>query len=370
MDVLTIPKMPTAQEILGGETFTKNTLVKLLNAEGKDREHIFEYASKIKRNHIGKKVHLRGLIELTNRCSKNCYYCGIAAGLKNVDRFNLDMDAVENAIRFIVKNNYGSIVIQSGELQSEAFTNQVEEILNLIQNIGKGRLGITLSCGEQSVETYRKWKEAGAQRYLLRIETSNEDLYYKLHPRDHNHDYQNRLKALKSLKDLGYQTGTGVMIGLPFQTVETLAEDLLFMRDIDIDMCGMGPYIEHSSTPLFENNSEVPSKERRLDLSLKMIAILRIMMKDINIAATTAMQTLKDGGREMALNAGANILMPNTTPGLYREQYSLYNNKPGINEEAEDSKISIEKLIKRAGCTPAYGEKGNSWHYFFRRTFA
>jgi len=158
----------------------------------------------------------------------------------------------------------------------------------------------------------------------------------------------------------------GVMIGLPFQTIENLADDLIFMRDFDIDMCGMGPYIEHIDTKLYEYKHLVPSKEIRLDLSLKMIAILRIMMKDINIASTTAMQTLVDGGREMALKAGANILMPNTTPGLYREQYALYDNKPGLDEEAEDSKQSIEKLIERAGCITAYGEQGNAPHYSLR----
>lgn len=360
--------MLTVQEILDREIYNKDSLVKLLKAEGKDSDLIFEKAAKIKFENIGKKVHLRGLIELTNRCAKNCHYCGIASGCKDVKRFMLDETDIEKAIRFIINSNYGSIVIQTGELKSETFTKQIEDILLKIKELGKGKLGVTLSCGEQSIDTYRRWKIAGAHRYLLRIETSDEELYYKLHPRDSLHNYQTRLKALSNLQELGYQTGTGVMIGLPYQTYENLANDLLFMKDFDIDMCGMGPYIEHSDTPLYKYRDLVPSMAKRLDLSLKMIALLRIMMKDINIAATTAMQTLVDGGREMALEAGANILMPNTTPGIYREEYSLYNNKPGINEEAEDSKKSIEELIKNAGCIPAYGEKGNSRHYFNRRS--
>ncbi len=361
--------MLSVQEILDKEIFTKESLIQLLKSEGGDSMLIFEKAAKIKRDNVGKKVHLRGLIELTNHCAKNCSYCGIASGCKDVNRFYLDDEDIDRAIKFIIKSNYGSVVIQTGELNSDAFSKKIEDILKRINELGNGKLGVTLSCGEQSVDTYRRWKKAGAHRYLLRIETSDENLYYKLHPKDSMHNYHTRIKALQSLQDLGYQTGTGVMIGLPFQTIENLAEDLLFMKDFDIDMCGMGPYIEHSSTPLYKYRDLVPSMAKRLDLSLKMIAILRIMMKDINIAATTAMQTLVYGGREMALESGANILMPNTTPGIHREKYSLYNNKPGINEEAEDSKKSIEKLIKNAGCIPAYGEKGNSWHYFYRRLY-
>ena len=335
----------------------------MLKAEGIDKELLFVKAKEIKQEYIGNEVHLRGLIELTNKCSKNCYYCGIGASNTKLTRFMVSLPEVEKAIQFTYDNKYGSIVIQTGEIQSEEFTVMIENILHSVTRIGKGTLGVTLSCGEQSLKTYQRWREAGAHRYLLRIESSNKDLYYKLHPNNQKHNFEVRLEALNNLQKCGYQTGTGVMIGLPFQTIENLAEDLLFMRDFNIDMCGMGPYIEHVDTKLYRYRKLVPSKEIRVDLSLKMIAILRIMMKDINIASTTAMQTLIDGGREMALMAGANILMPNTTPGLYREQYSLYNNKPGLDEEAEDSKQSIEQLISRAGCVTAYGKQGNAKHY-------
>ncbi len=356
--------MTTVDKILKEEIFTLESLIELINA--RDINPILAKAVEVKQQYIGNKVHLRGLIEMTNYCSKNCYYCGICSSNKNVDRFMISDKEIENAIHFTYDNNYGSIVIQSGELQSEDFTTRIESTLHKIQEIGKGKLGVTLSCGEQSVETYSRWKNAGADRYLLRIEASNKDLYYKLHPRNKKHDFDTRLNALKSLQKCGYQTGTGVMIGLPFQTSEDLANDLLFMQNFNIDMCGMGPYIEHVDTELYRYRDLVPTKEKRLDLSLKMIALLRIIMKDVNIASTTAMQTLINGGREMALKAGANILMPNVTPGMYREQYSLYNNKPGIDEEAEDSKVSIEKLIERAGCIVGYNEHGNSRHYYQR----
>ncbi len=358
--------MTTIKNILKDELYNYETLVELLNAEGSDSNLLFKKAEEIKQKYIGNKVHLRGLIELTNHCSKNCYYCGIGASNKNLKRFMVSMKEVEKAIRFTYDNNYGSIVIQSGELQGEKFLSFIEDILFSVNRIGKGTLGVTLSCGEQTMETYQRWKKAGADRYLLRIETSDKELYYKLHPNNTKHNFENRLQALKNLQKCGYQTGTGVMIGLPFQTVENLANDLVFMRDFDIDMCGMGPYIEHIDTKLYEYRELIPSVTKRVDLSLKMIAILRIMMKDVNIAATTAMQTLVSGGREMALKAGANIMMPNTTPGIYREQYALYNNKPGLKEEAEDSKQSIEQLINRAGCVTGYGEQGNSKHFYSR----
>ena len=358
--------MTIVEKILKEEIYNLETLTELLNSD--NILPILAKAAQVKQQYIGNKVHLRGLIEITNNCSKNCHYCGICSSNTKVERFTVTDAEIERAIRFTVDNNYGSIVIQSGELQGEQFIAMIESVLFKIRKIGNDKLGVTLSCGEQSIETYSRWKAAGADRYLLRIEASNKELYYKLHPRNKKHDFETRLNALKSLQKCGYQTGTGVMIGLPFQTSEDLAGDLLFMQNMDIDMCGMGPYIEHVDTELYRYRDIIPSKEKRLDLSLKMIALLRIMMKDVNIASTTAMQTLVNGGREMALKAGANILMPNVTPGLYREQYSLYNNKPGINEEAEDSKISIERLIEGAGCVVSYGEQGNSKHYY-QRTF-
>jgi biotin synthase len=356
-------KMNKIAQILSEERFTKETLTELLQAGPKDSVLIFQKAADIKSKYIGNKVHLRGLIELSNICAKNCLYCGIRRDNKNIDRYTVGDAEVEQAIRFALENKLGSIVMQSGELTSPDFVNRVERLLQLIKKTGEEKLGVTLSCGEQTEETYLRWKEAGAHRYLLRIESSNEELYYKIHPKDKTHDFQNRLRALQSLKDCGYQTGTGVMIGLPFQTTEDLANDLLFMRNFDIHMCGMGPFVEHENTPLYQYKNLLLPKAERVNLTLKMIALLRILMKDINIASTTALQAMVNGGREMALKAGANIMMPNITPGIYRNNYALYENKPGTNEEAEDSRQNLEALINRAGCQVGYGEWGDSRHF-------
>ena len=351
------------RHILSEERFNLETLTELLQAGAEDTALIFQKAAEVKAKYIGRKVHLRGLIELSNICAKNCFYCGIRRDNKCIDRYVLQDEEVEQSIRFAIKNKLGSIVIQSGELTNKIFVNRIERLLKMAKEISKGKLGITLSCGEQSEETFLRWKKAGAHRYLLRIESSNEELYYKIHPKDEIHDYTVRLNALQSLKKCGYQTGTGVMIGLPFQSSEDLANDLLFMQEFDIHMCGMGPFVENKNTPLFQYNKLLLPQEERVRLTLKMIALLRIMMKDINIASTTALQAMMDGGREMALKAGANIMMPNITPGVYRNNYALYNNKPGTNEEAEDSRKNLEALIKRAGCEVAYDEWGDSKHF-------
>ena len=354
-------------EILLKGDFTKEDLVALLEADVKDQKKIFTLSSEIKKNFVGNKVYFRGLIELSNICSKDCYYCGIRKGNRSVDRYMVNEDEVMQAARFALENGYGSMVIQSGERSDHKFISTVTDLLHKIKALSDGKLGITLSMGEQTEETYREWFEAGAHRYLIRIETSNRELYYKIHPHDSRHDYDTRLNALKLLRSIGYNVGTGVMIGLPFQTTSDLADDLLFFKEMDIDMCGMGPYIEHEDTPLYAFRNLLMAKNDRFQLSLKMVAILRIMMKDINIAATTAMQALDKLGREKALKAGANILMPNLTPIQYREGYQLYEDKPCIDEEAEQCKTCLEARIHLAGDEIGFGEWGDSKHFAKRK---
>lgn len=349
--------------ILDNEDFTKENLVKLLKTEKEDRTELFARSAKVKEEFIGNKVHFRGLIEFSNICSKNCFYCGIRAGNSNVHRYILTDEEVLSAAKFAWENQYGSIVLQSGEVDTPPFVDRIDNLLKEIKKMSNGELGITLSMGEQSEETYKRWYDSGAHRYLIRIETSNRDLYSKLHPQNKKHDYDARLKALHTIKRLGYQAGTGVMIGLPFQTMEDLADDLLFMKDFDIDMCGMGPYIEHQDTPLYEYRHTLLPLEERFDLSLKMIAILRIMMKDINMASTTALQAIDKIGREKAIRIGANIIMPNITPGKYRDNYLLYENKPCTDEEIEDCKTCLEARIHIAGAEIGYGEWGDSGHF-------
>lgn len=354
-------------EILSNRDFNHQTLVRLLGANHEETQTIFAEAARIKQEHVGNKVYLRGLIELSNICEKDCLYCGIRKSNEKSNRYVVSDAEIDKAIQYAVDSRMGSLVVQSGELQTENFINKISHILQRAQVLGNGELGVTLSCGEQSRETYEKWRQLGASRYLLRIESSNQELYYKIHPEDAMHHYQTRLGALDLLRSCDFQVGTGVMIGLPFQTLDDLASDLLFMRDIDIDMCGMGPYIEHEDTPLFQFKHLLMPVADRIQLSMKMIALLRIIMTDVNIASTTALQALDKEGRMNALKIGANVMMPNITPGLYRNNYALYLNKPGVDEEAADSLRSLEKQVAEAGCVVGYGVKGDSVHFSKRR---
>jgi len=327
---------------------------------------LYAEANAAKISSIGNKVYLRGLIEFSNSCSKNCYYCGIRCGNKEVKRYELTDKEVLAAVDFAWKNRYGSVVLQSGERQSAYFTKRITHLLHEIKTYTNNEVGITLSCGEQSAETYKEWFNAGAHRYLLRIETSDRELYYKLHPNDNKHSFDVRLAAIRQLRAEGYQVGTGVMIGLPFQTIEHLAGDLLFFQSMNIDMVGMGPYLEHSQTPLYQYRHLLLSPEKRLELSLKMVAVLRLLIPDINIAATTALQVLHPEGREMAVLAGANIIMPNMTLPEFRPDYLIYEHKPGIDDDAAISKSKLEQNLHHAGIPIGYGEWGDSQRFLIR----
>ncbi len=324
---------------------------------------LFEKSSQIKAETIGNNVYYRGLIEFSNQCEKDCYYCGIRRSNKDFSRYNLKDEEILEAAEFASQQNYGSIALQSGEKTSPAFTQRIEKLLKAIKKLSNGQLGITISLGEQSEETYQRWLNAGADRYLLRIESSNPDLYYKIHPNNPQHNHEKRIDCIRTLRKLGYQAGTGVMVGLPFQTYEDLADDLLFMKSIDIDMCGMGPFIEHSNTPLYQYKDELMPIKERFVLTLKMIALLRILMPDINIAAATALQAIEANGREKALQIGANVIMPNITPGMYRDDYNLYENKPKTNQKTSDYTTYLEKQIAIWGNHVAYGQQGNSLHF-------
>lgn len=348
------------QSILQKNTLSKDDNIRLLKANGDDEKLLFDFSNKIKLQNVGNTVYLRGLIELSNICEKDCFYCGIRKSNFAVHRYSISEDEVLEAVRFAYENGYGSVAIQSGEIQSPAFTEKINRILLKTREMTNGELGITLSCGEQSEKTYRKWFESGAKRYLLRVETSNPELYRELHPNTRKHSVEKRLEALEMLKSIGYQTGTGVMIGLPFQTVEDLADDLLFMKNFDIVMCGMGPYIEHHETPLYQFKDELLPLEKRLNLALKMVAILRILMPDINIASTTALQSIEKNARMRAIQIGANVLMPNITPRKYRDDYFLYENKPVSDQSNEDDLKGLEKSLAEIGHRIGFGEQGNS----------
>ncbi len=355
------------KNILSQESFSKVDLAALLAAGEEDRKLVFTKAAEIKQAYVGNKVYYRGLIEFSNLCGKNCLYCGIRSGNKKAHRYEVTEEEVLEAARYAWENKFGSLVLQAGERSGKDYVRRIERLLKKIKRLSNNELGITISLGEQNEETYRRWFEAGAHRYLLRIEVSNPDLYHRYHPKNKAHDYQTRLQSLFLLRKIGYQVGTGVMIGLPFQTVDDLADDLLFFREHDIDMVGMGPYIEHEDTPMFRYKDLLLPKIDRFYLSLKMVAVLRILMKDINIAATTAMQAIDPMGREKSIKVGANIIMPNLTPSRYREDYLLYEDKPCTDEDAEECKRCLEARIHMAGGEIGYGEWGDSKHFEKRK---
>ena len=355
--------MKTFSEILQNKNITRDELVKLLSAEGEERQQLFRQAQSVKLQTVGNKVYFRGLVEFSNICAKDCLYCGIRMSNEKVIRYSASDEEILNACRYAWINRFGSVVLQSGEISSPAFVDRVDKLIEKIKKLSNNELGITLSCGEQTIETYRQWHESGAHRYLLRIESSIPELYRKIHPENDFHSFERRLQALKDLKASGYQVGTGVMIGFPFQTLEDLSDDLLFFKQIDVDMVGMGPYIEHEDTPLYEFRSSLKPKQDRFELALKMIAVLRLLMPDINIAAATALQAIDPAGREKALTIGANILMPNLTPCDYRKEYQLYEDKPCLDEDAELCKNCLEARIELSGCEIGYGEWGDSKHF-------
>ena len=338
----------------------------ICNDENKVND-LFNKALKTREDNVGNKVYLRGLIEYSNICHKNCYYCGLRKD-NNIRRYKLSEEEVIDAAIFAYNNNFGSIVIQSGEVTSKKNTNQITTLLRKINEKTNNELGITLSLGEQDKDTLKEWKEIGnAIRYLLRIETSNPLIYNKIHPNDNLHSFTNRLKTLDILKELNYQVGTGTMIGLPFQSVEDIANDIIFFKENDIDMIGLGPYIEHSDTPLYSYKDELLSLRNRFELTLKTIAILRLLIPDVNIASATALQTIDTQGREKAILAGANVIMPNITPTKYRSNYLLYENKSFIKYTAEESMNSIFSRIRSTNLEIGFNEQGNSLHFIKKK---
>lgn len=357
----------TLNQLLTQQAFSRDDLISLLSVKGDDTQKVLDRALQVKAEKVGRNVYLRGLIELSNICSKDCYYCGIRKSNKNVHRYTLTDEEVYFAADFAWQKGFGSLLIQSGELTSPAFVKHIERLLIGIHQRTNAELTITLSCGEQSYEVFKCWHDAGAHRYLLRIESTDQDLYYQIHPHNSIHAYEKRIEGLKNLRKAGYQVGTGVMIGLPGQTMENLADDLLFFKNMDLDMIGMGPYIEHEETPLYDKRAMLWPTEERFRMSLLMIACLRLLMPDINIASSTALETLDPLGRQSGLLAGANVVMPNLTPVSNRIDYQLYNNKPNLEKDPSLSTTSLNEVIEAIGEKICYFEPGNSLHFLKRQ---
>lgn len=296
-----------------GHRLDKNEIVHLLQDNGCN-EKLFKAADRIRKKYVGDKVHLRGLIEFSNMCKRNCMYCGLRCDNKDIERYRISPDDIIELAKKAEGYGYKTIVMQSGE--DDYYT--VDKLKYIISNIKKMDMALTLSIGEKTFEEYKSFKEAGADRYLIRIETTDEKLYKKMHP---GMSYKNRKRCLRDLKILGYEVGTGCLIGLPNQSIESLAEDILFFKEIDADMIGIGPFIPNEDTPLKDEMGG------NFITSIKVMAVIRLLMPDINIPATTAMESLKLNGREIALQSGANVVMPNVTEGVYRKLYALYPGK-------------------------------------------
>jgi biotin synthase len=350
------------------KNLTKDDIIKILTSQDPEAiETIRKSAEETLLKHCGNKVYYRGLIEFSNICANDCRYCGIRAGNTKFKRYTLSITEIAAAAKWCAEQGYGSVVLQSGERQDTAFVDFVEAAVKTIragtvsEKMPKG-LGITLCVGEQSEAVYKRLYAAGAHRYLLRIETSNRMLYEKIHPQ--RQKFKTRVEALRALKRAGFQVGTGIMIGLPGQTIDDLADDLLFFKTMDVDMIGMGPYIVHNDTPMAQwpdVNDRTPRE--RFELALRMIAAARLLLKDVNIAATTALQALDPAGREQGLRFGANVIMPQLTPAEVRRDYLLYEGKPCLDESAEQCRSCLELRIKSSGREVGYYEWGDSRHF-------
>ncbi|MGM0441021.1 MAG: [FeFe] hydrogenase H-cluster radical SAM maturase HydE [Elusimicrobiota bacterium] len=318
--------------------YSKQDFIYLINIQNREEfQPVFNCADKICRSVYGDDVYLRGIIEFSNYCKKNCRYCGIRRDNKNITRYRMSPEEILKSAGYIVENEIKTVILQSGEdsyYSDEVMVDIIKEIKNRYD------VALTLSAGEKSFESYQKFKDAGADRYLLRIETTDPGLYNRLHP---DSSLDNRKKCLDDLKKLGYETGTGNMVGLPGQSRESLVEDIFYFNRLDADMVGIGPFLPHRDT-IFKNR---PGKD--FFLTLKVLAMIRLLMKNPNIPATTAMGTLDPSGREKALGSGANVIMPNCTPGKYRKNYKLYDNKICLFEKPEKCASCVKNIARQAG---------------------
>lgn len=310
--------------------FNKKELIEILKSNSDD---ILKQADEVRKKYVGDEVHLRGLIEFSNICKRECKYCGLQCSNKILERYRLKKEEIVLYAQKAVEMGYKTIVLQSGE--DEFY--KTDYLCEIISEIKKLDVVLTLSIGEKTFEEYKAFKDAGADRYLIRIETTDKELYKKMHP---HASFENRVKCLENLKILGYEVGTGCLVGLPNQTIDSLADDILFFKSINADMVGIGPFISHPQTPLKD------SPNGSFQLALKVMALTRIMLKNINIPATTAMETLNPNGRIIALQSGANVVMPNVTSGEYREKYEIYPNKICIHENPDKCRNCIEAKIK------------------------
>lgn len=323
---------------------SKSEIVRLL-ADEQNEPALLKRADRIRKEYVGDAIHLRGLIEFSNICRNNCLYCGIRRGNGKVARYRMEEDELIETARRAAALGFKTVVMQSGE---DMYYTQ-EKMCRIIEAIKKFDVAVTLSIGERSYGDYKAFREAGADRYLMRIETTDKDLYHRLDP---GMSWQHRYECLLMIKELGYELGSGIMVGLPGQSLESIAADLMFLRRLGVDMAGIGPFIPHPETPL------AGEPGGSLHLALRTMAIMRLLLPDINIPATTAMESLHPDGRMMALQGGANVVMPNVTEGEYRKLYELYPGKICVNDTPVHCRSCISRKILSIGRTIGTGYGG------------
>ncbi len=338
-------------------------------------ENLWHEADRVRSEHVGDEVHLRGLVELSSYCRRDCHYCGIR-GSRKIKRYRMTEEEVMECVRLGVQLGYGTVVLQAGEDPGLSR----ERITRLIRCIkAETPLAVTLSLGERSDAELAEWREAGADRYLLRHETSDPELFRRIHPEARNmtelpsnsdrvprRALNPRVELLKQARSLGYEIGSGVMVGIPGQSYESLADDIVLFRELDLEMVGVGPYLAHPDTPLGQltkdesrmtnGQAQVPATDV---MTTKVIALTRLVCPDANIPATTALATVNsENGRELGLERGANVWMPNLTPHKYRALYEIYPGKAIVMDTAEEFHESLLATLERIGRVPGKGPGG------------
>ncbi|MDR1195322.1 MAG: [FeFe] hydrogenase H-cluster radical SAM maturase HydE [Endomicrobium sp.] len=326
-------------------TLSEDEIAELLKAG--DASLLFKTSDAVRKKYLGEEVHLRALIEFSNYCKQNCVYCGLRRDNARLNRYRIEPEDIIRLAKKAKGYGYKTVVLQSGE--DPYYT--TEKMVKIISEIKKLDIALTLSIGEKTYGQYKAFRDAGADRYLLRIETTDEELYAKYDP---GMSLENRKKCLENIKSLGYETGSGILVGLPGQTVESIAKDILYLKFIPVDMAGIGPFIYNPDTPIYEisgeeSKDEQLNKKNNFELSLRVMAILRLLMPDINIPATTAMETINCNGRITALQSGANVVMPNATEGDYRKFYEIYPGKICVSESPAHCRLCITNKINSIG---------------------
>jgi biotin synthase len=324
-----------------GKDLHREDIISLLKLPADFSPDIFAAADRVRHEKVGDEIYLRGIIEFSNYCDRNCLYCGLRKGNSNLRRYRMTEDEILTTAKEIKNTGVPTVVLQSGE---DSFYSQ-DIVCRLIERIrNETDLIITLSIGERDLNDYKAFQQAGANRYLLKHETASRDLYKYLRP---GCDWENRLQCLRRLKELGFETGTGNMVGLPGQTPEILADDLLVMKLLDADMLGIGPFIAHPDTPLGGIGND------DLELTLRVLAIARLITHNTNIPATTALATLHPQGRLLALQAGANVIMPDFTPDIYKTLYDIYPGRKDVGDAREIISL-LKKDFQSIGRTLLY----------------